>query len=941
MRYRHALRACFLLVTLFVSLWASAASAQVTLPASAGSQLDLVQPLQVHNGREEPRNILEEADEHWQLVSQRLPNFGFRDQALWFRFSVRNGTEGEVREKLNIDNPPLDFIAIYRLENGELERIGKSGDMLSISQRSTPHRKHVFDIELEPGETASYFLRVVSEGPVNLPIALLTQDEFVTCDQEDLVLQALYIGIMVCMLIYNLVIYQFTREKSFLFYVLYVGSYLCFQVSLHGMGAQFLWPTQTEWNNLAIPLFTLLSCVFGPLFCYQFLQLDQHHRWLGKLLLGISAASLIGALLAPFISYSTGVIIGLAVGVTLPLLMMGAGILRWMNGFFPAKIFTIAWAAFMLGTLAINLAMMDILPLNSLTLNGAQFGSVLEVLLLSLALASRMRTQRNEHFQLQEQSLEKEREAHELKNEFLQRLQMEVDARTSQLKSTLETLELKNIELRASHRQALARSDSKSHFLARVSHELRTPLNGIFSYAQMLKQSSLDQIQNEQVNTIESSSRQLIGLIDDLLDISRFEAGQLVLDHRHFDLSRCLNYTLSQLAPTAYAKGLELALVLDPEIPQFINGDEARLSQLLTNLVGNGIKFTKRGGVRVECRIRNRTGDLCELELVVRDTGIGMTRSQQDALLEQLRQPADAQPELQGEGLGLLICKKLATAMGGNIELESTLHRGTAFSARVKAEAAGPPIIDNRASLSYRVGLLENSKLCDGELKNILLSIGFEVVELDPLLPDTRRPLDAVVIGLDCNGDNSNPDDTPAFGGARRLLLASTIDEQCLREISNRWRGPCLSRREKTQAIGDALVRLIEEAASARSCAVLAGKRIALIEDSPVVRKFLATTIEATGATVDATKNAVELAEFQPEVVLVGQQPDTPEAVACLESAVEAGASVIVMSNEDRPQQIRYGVEIFTTVSKPVTSADLLGALRDCIRQRASVLSGA
>ncbi|MEM9704471.1 MAG: response regulator [Pseudomonadota bacterium] len=228
-------------------------------------------------------------------------------------------------------------------------------------------------------------------------------------------------------------------------------------------------------------------------------------------------------------------------------------------------------------------------------------------------------------------------------------------------------------------------------FLATMSHEMRTPLNGIIGMTGLLIDSGLNPHQRAYADAIRDSGKALLTLINDLLDHSKMNAGKLTLDTAPFDVTALVQGVCELLAAKADEKGVEVAAFIDPEIPGRIIGDEARLRQILTNLAGNGVKFTDIGGVAIEVRSVSSAEGTVRLDFAVRDTGVGISPEAQRGIFEAFDQ-ADAHgaKRSEGTGLGLSISRRLAEAMGGKISVESTVGEGSVFSFTAEFGVDGP-----------------------------------------------------------------------------------------------------------------------------------------------------------------------------------------------------------------------------------------------------------
>ena len=343
---------------------------------------------------------------------------------------------------------------------------------------------------------------------------------------------------------------------------------------------------------------------------------------------------------------------------------------------------------------------------------------------------------------------------------IIEKTKAEVGTLEAAYKKVEQAEETKNIALERAE-QADSERKFKEQFLANMSHEIRTPMNAILGFTRLLLKTELDDGQKKHLNAILQSGENLLAIINDILDLSKIEAGKMTFEKIPMDLYEVLEAIYQTMSMPANDKDLQLKLDIDDNVPQWVLGDKVRLSQILINLVGNGLKFTSEGGVTIHASVKENNGDDYMLHFSVRDTGIGIPADKVNAIFESFSQASgDTTRKFGGTGLGLTISKQLVEQQGGNIGVDSKEGEGSDFHfdlpfTRTEAETStevDEVEVENLSGL--KILLVEdnmfNQMVATDTLKDMIDSVEVEVAEngLEAVDKVTNNDYDLVLMDI-------------------------------------------------------------------------------------------------------------------------------------------------------------------------------------------------
>ncbi len=465
---------------------------------------------------------------------------------------------------------------------------------------------------------------------MKIDLRLWSNEKFIIKNQIEYMVYGLFYGILLIMVLYNFFLFLSLKDGVYLHYVFYVIMYIVVRFSLDGFTAQYLLSDHLWLANKVIPFFTTITIFAAALFIINFLETKSNFKRLHPFFLVLMISLLGMSILSLFIKYKISIQIAGAALVISCFIFFVVGIFSLLSGYRPARFFVLAWSFLLIGNIVFTLNRFGLLPSNFITDASMHLGSVIEVVLLSLALGDKINLIKQEKEEAQRQSIENLHQSDKLKDEFL----------------------------------------------ANTSHELRTPLNGIIGIADSLIDGAAGTLTARAVQNlalISSSGRRLSNMVNDILDYSKLQHMDLQLSQKPLEVTGVIDSVLELSRSLVGNKDLKLKNISDKNV--YAYGDENRLQQIVLNLVGNAVKFTHSGKITVSAVQKN---DI--VEIAVTDTGIGIPENALERIFESFEQ-ADGSTarEYGGTGLGLSLTKQLIELHGGSISVESKVGTGSTF----------------------------------------------------------------------------------------------------------------------------------------------------------------------------------------------------------------------------------------------------------------------
>jgi len=640
------------------------------------------------------------------------PNLGLSQSTYWIRFNVKNNSD-ESKIFLELAYPMLHSCEIFSMDSGHIEKKAVLENYL-FSEREVNHQSIVFKLHVEHGTSKTFYLKIKGGRQVVLPLILRSENGFFQSALISEILTGIFIGIILVMILYNLFIYFSTRDRSYLYYVLYILFIGLAQTTLNGYTFKYLWPSTQSFNDSAIVWFSALAGTFAIFFIREFLHMKERMPLWNKLLFGIIALYCLAVF---FTIFGDGILSYRFVdlgGLTGAILTLVIAFKLSMQGYRPAKFFLLAWSIFLLGLVLFVMRNLNLLPYNLFTNYTMQFGTAIEVILLSFALADKINILKKEREQSQEQALRVSLENEKIIREQNILLERSVDERTIELRQANTELQDTLTKLKDAQSQLIEseKMASLGQLTAGIAHEINNPINFVSSNIRPLRRDIDDVMEilaeyNEmqQIDSLEgihTKLNQIEKLKADLdLDYIKTELGLLLtgmedgarrtveivkglkvfsrVDESDLNFVNLNEGIESTLVILNYQMGTNLQLIKDLGSIPNVECYGGKMNQVFMNILTNSIYAVQKGnlGDRVPTIwVRTYLRDNEHVTISIKDNGTGMSPEVKAKIYDPFFTTKDVG---EGTGLGLSIVFKIIEVHYGTIEVISEVNQGTEF----------------------------------------------------------------------------------------------------------------------------------------------------------------------------------------------------------------------------------------------------------------------
>lgn len=565
----------------------------------------------------------------------------------WFIIKVKNSSSEEVDRIVGFDEVFMKRVDIF-YKNDSVWHQDQSGLSVPLNERSFKNRCFLFKVSLEPNEVKTIYLKMDTEFALVTGITIEDSQLFFESEQKRTMAYWCYFGAAIAIFLYNIFLLFQIREKVYLYYVIYAGSFIVFAFLYSGY-SQYVISNAKLLNDLDSSL--ALMGVFATLFTREMLNTKKLSQWIDRVLIGISFTYAAFAVLIPIsISFFHWLMV---FGIPSVLFLLFTGLYSWSKGVPLAKYFVIAMSGYLIGLILISALNLDLVPYNIITRYGFMIGSFIEISVFSLALGYRVKMLQDEKNIYHLKLLASERGMKES-------LEIQVAERTEELSTTIEELNTTNEKLHAL-------SCFKEDMMSMIVHDLKTPISTILNV-------ELISHESRRMDIVKYSGYKMMHLVQNILDVYKYESIEIELNKTEIFFIYSLNKALDEISFLAEQK--ELIFDVDCEENVIVPADSEFIHRVLVNLLSNAVKFaTKQSSIKIKVKSEQN-----RLHFSIHNNGPNIPANRQQQIFERYKQVEKKnQGKLSSTGLGLAFCKMVIKAHFGEIGVDSEEGEGAQF----------------------------------------------------------------------------------------------------------------------------------------------------------------------------------------------------------------------------------------------------------------------
>ena len=650
---------------------------------------------------------------HFVKSEKEVPDFGISDRTVWVRLTIRNTSPSFIKDYIEIAFPTLDEVTYYHRSGGGTWHTYFGSDRIAFNERLVLHKNLVFPLLVEPKKVETVFFKIKNKGSIILPVNITPQSELYKDDLAEEIIYGIFYGIMLVMLIYNLLLAFTARSITYLFYVGIIAGNLLTLSALNGHAFQYLWANYPWWANHVIIFGIGLWILSGNLFAASFLEIKNQSK---AFLRAFQLMQLLGLLIiiCTFtLDYSDSLLIanlGLILNCFFLLIM---GLTFWLRGLKIAGIFSLAWVLYLTGVLLYTLRNLGWLPVNDVTTHILEIGAISEVLLLSVSLGYKYRLLEFEKEQAQQDSIDLMARSQELVKQQNELLEKSIEERTLELQNKQQEVLEQNARLNDQNQQLLNAQEiikqqndelqrynenleekvsqrtadlkDTNHKLAEnvqkleqyafmTAHNLRAPVARLLGLTQLLELDPKASKRNWMniLSKVKEEGKSLDSIINDLNAILELRKNKKT-STEEVDLESVLTHVQKILKETV--EKTEAEITIDLQEWAVLEANRTYMENIFYNLISNAIKY-RLPDTQPKINIRTYFKQAVKV-IEVRDEGIGIDLKRHKGELFGMYKRFNTHTD--GKGLGLFLVKSQVEIMGGRIQVQSEIGKGTTF----------------------------------------------------------------------------------------------------------------------------------------------------------------------------------------------------------------------------------------------------------------------